>query len=292
MPKGSTSSRRSPGRHRRPRPPRSHAPVMVATVAITAAAAGGLHLTQAAGTGSGKAAARTAAALPALSAQSPLGTQDPQGDPQRVREAQRSSRGLVRVEAGPPVEAQALVRLATGVPQLLAAREVLAGQQAVRVAAAAALISVLRAATDSAGSKSGDAQGSTSGWALPVARYQLSAGFGASSRLWSRRHTGQDFAAPYGTSVRAVRSGVVISAGWDGAFGQKIVVRHEDGTTTWYCHLSSFVVTSGSVNSGEVIGRVGSTGNSTGNHLHFEVHPGGGDAVDPMPWLRRHGLQP
>jgi murein DD-endopeptidase MepM/ murein hydrolase activator NlpD len=127
-------------------------------------------------------------------------------------------------------------------------------------------------------------------WVKPVLNYRLSAGFGESSYLWSSVHTGQDFSAPFGTPIRSVGDGKIISAGWDGSYGQKIVVLHADGTETWYGHMSSFVRTGGFVKAGDVIGRVGSTGNSTGNHLHFEVRPGGGGPVEPLSWLRRHGV--
>ena len=127
-------------------------------------------------------------------------------------------------------------------------------------------------------------------WVKPLLNYGMSAGFGESSYLWSSTHTGQDFSAPYGTSVRSVGDGRIVSAGWDGSYGQKIEVAHADGTHTWYAHLSSFVRTGGTVKAGDVIGRVGSTGNSTGSHLHLEVRPGGGDPVEPLAWLRAHGV--
>lgn len=129
-------------------------------------------------------------------------------------------------------------------------------------------------------------------WTLPVSSYHLSAGFGSSGSHWVSTHTGQDFAAPMGTPIRSVGDGEVISAAYDGAYGNKIEVQLEDGTVTWYCHLSAYEVRSGPVRAGQVIGYLGSTGNSTGPHMHFEVHPGGGDAIDPMPWLREHGLDP
>jgi murein DD-endopeptidase MepM/ murein hydrolase activator NlpD len=132
---------------------------------------------------------------------------------------------------------------------------------------------------------------STGAYALPVANYRLTAGFGESGSRWSSSHTGQDFAAPSGTAVRAVSGGVVTSAEWAGAYGWRVIIRHPDGTETWYCHLSSFVVRGGSVVAGQVIGRVGSTGNSTGPHLHLEVRVND-VPIDPMPWLRRHGLNP
>ena len=126
-------------------------------------------------------------------------------------------------------------------------------------------------------------------WVVPLSNYRLSASFGQSGGLWSSGHTGQDFAAPYGTSVKATHRGEIVSAGWDGAYGRKIVIQHEDGTETWYCHLSSFVRTTGYVTTGELIGRVGSTGNSTGPHLHLEVRIAG-DAVNPLTYLRNQDV--
>nr|WP_238342245.1 M23 family metallopeptidase [Actinopolymorpha rutila] len=111
--------------------------------------------------------------------------------------------------------------------------------------------------------------------------------------MWSHLHTGQDFASPLGTPVYSVGNGEIIGAGWESAysaFGNRIQVRHDDGTVTWYCHLSRYARRSGPVRAGTLIGYVGSTGNSSGPHLHFEVHPGGGTAIDPLPWLRQKGL--
>ena len=127
-------------------------------------------------------------------------------------------------------------------------------------------------------------------WVLPINGFRLTAGFGDWG-LWSSAHTGQDFAAPYGAAVRAVGDGEIVSTGYEGAYGNKLVIRHEDGTETWYCHLSGYERTSGRVEAGDVIARVGSTGNSTGSHLHLEVRPGGGDPVPPLTWLRRHGVR-
>ena len=130
-------------------------------------------------------------------------------------------------------------------------------------------------------------------WRLPLAGYRLTARFGYSSSLWSSTHTGLDFAAPYGTPVVAVANGTVTSTSYDGAYGNKIVLELEDGTEIWYCHLSSFSVSPGeTVTGGEQLGAVGSTGNSTGDHLHLEVRPGAGDPVDPYAALLAHGLTP
>ncbi|NUS81523.1 MAG: M23 family metallopeptidase [Streptomyces sp.] len=129
-------------------------------------------------------------------------------------------------------------------------------------------------------------------YTLPVASYTLTASFGQAGNMWSADHTGQDFAAPTGTPVKALHGGTITSAGWAGAYGYRIVIKLNDGTEIWYCHLSSMVRTSGSVTTGDVVGRVGATGNVTGPHLHLEVRPGGGSPIDPMPWLRAHGMNP
>ncbi|WP_308405556.1 M23 family metallopeptidase [Streptomyces tardus] len=126
-------------------------------------------------------------------------------------------------------------------------------------------------------------------YTLPLAGFQLTSGFGDSGSMWSSNHTGQDFAAPSGTPVKAVHTGTVKEAGWAGSYGYRIVLELDDGTEIWYCHLSSMTKTGGQVTTGDTIGRVGSTGNSSGPHLHMEVRPGGGDAVDPLSWLRGKG---
>jgi len=124
--------------------------------------------------------------------------------------------------------------------------------------------------------------------------YHITATFGQGGSRWARNHTGTDFAAPIGTPIHSVMKGVVIFANWAGPYGRQVQVRHEDGTVTWYNHMSKFSVSVGeTVYAGDQVGAVGMTGNTTGPHLHFEVHPDGGDAIDPMPWLRDHcGLNP
>jgi murein DD-endopeptidase MepM/ murein hydrolase activator NlpD len=115
--------------------------------------------------------------------------------------------------------------------------------------------------------------------------------FGQCSYLWANCHTGEDFSAPSGTPVLAVAAGVVTEAGYDGSYGYKTVITHEDGTETWYAHQTQILVSVGeTVGAGEQIGTVGSTGNSTGPHLHLEVRPGGGDPVDPVEALRVRGV--
>jgi murein DD-endopeptidase MepM/ murein hydrolase activator NlpD len=127
-------------------------------------------------------------------------------------------------------------------------------------------------------------------WVLPVAGFRLTAGFGEYG-LWSSSHTGQDFACSYGTPIHAVGDGRIIFASYEGAYGNKMVIEHEDGTVTWYAHMDSFTRTSGTVKAGDVIGRVGMTGNTTGAHLHLEVRPHDGGPVPPLTWLRQHGVK-
>nr|WP_223731558.1 M23 family metallopeptidase [Streptomyces purpurogeneiscleroticus] len=127
-------------------------------------------------------------------------------------------------------------------------------------------------------------------YTLPVSSFTLSATFGQGGDRWAADHTGLDFAAPTGTPAKAVHGGTITQAGWAGSYGYRIVVTLDDGTELWYCHLSSMVKTSGKVNTGDVIGRVGATGNVTGPHLHLEVRPGSDTPVDPLAWLRNHGL--
>ena len=132
-------------------------------------------------------------------------------------------------------------------------------------------------------------------WHLPIAGgvYHLTSGFGESSSLWANTHTGLDFAAPSGTPILSVANGVVTSTEYAGSYGNRTIVTLEDGTEIWYCHQTSFGVSPGDdVRGGQTIGTVGSTGNSTGPHLHLEVRPGAGDPVDPQSALAVHGLTP
>ncbi|MFD0271203.1 M23 family metallopeptidase [Streptomyces sp. NPDC127106] len=128
-------------------------------------------------------------------------------------------------------------------------------------------------------------------FALPVAQHGLSASFGQAGGMWMSVHTGIDFPVGYGTPVMAATDGTVRTQ-WNSAYGNMAIVTSPDGTETWYCHLGSTKIRSGKVKAGDVIAYSGNSGNSTGPHLHFEVRPGGGSAVDPAAWLRSHGLNP
>ncbi|MFJ8109943.1 M23 family metallopeptidase [Streptomyces sp. NPDC096132] len=132
-------------------------------------------------------------------------------------------------------------------------------------------------------------------YTLPTSSYTITSTFGQAGSLWSSGyHTGLDFAAPTGTLIKAVHSGTITEAGWAGAYGYRTILTLDDGTEIWFCHQSSISVSVGQkVATGDVIGRVGATGNVTGAHLHLEVHPNGSaDGVDPMAWLRSKGLNP
>jgi murein DD-endopeptidase MepM/ murein hydrolase activator NlpD len=117
--------------------------------------------------------------------------------------------------------------------------------------------------------------------------------------LWARYHTGLDFRAASGTPIRAVKAGVVLYAGNSGDWaGNHVAVKHADGMTTMYCHMSSIAAHVGqTVQAGQIIGYVGQTGRAFGPHLHFELYPPGvkyGDlyhAINPQPYLNANGVQ-
>ncbi|MGW6240871.1 M23 family metallopeptidase [Streptomyces sp. NPDC055094] len=126
---------------------------------------------------------------------------------------------------------------------------------------------------------------------LPVSQHGLSARYGQAGVNWMSIHTGIDFPVSYGTPVMAATDGTVRTQ-YNSAYGNMAIVTAPDGTETWYCHLSTTKIRSGSVKAGDVIAYSGNSGNSTGPHLHFEVRPGGGAAIDPLAWLRSHGVDP
>ncbi|MBM7510048.1 hypothetical protein JOE61_003862 [Nocardioides salarius] len=123
-------------------------------------------------------------------------------------------------------------------------------------------------------------------WVHPVPGHKISTPYGQRGSMWSSgMHTGADFAAPAGKTVHAVAAGRVTQAGPAGAYGTRIVVSHAPGFETWYCHLSEILAGVGSqLGAGAWIGKVGSTGNTTGPHLHLEVRVNGVHR-DPAPYL-------
>ncbi|MFH9075451.1 transglycosylase family protein [Streptomyces alboflavus] len=148
--------------------------------------------------------------------------------------------------------------------------------------------------TAPAGRQKAEAATSSSGATAPVSG-SIGTPYRATGSSWSKGyHTGVDFPVPTGTSVKAVASGTVVSSGWGGSYGYQVVIRHTDGKYSQYAHLSALTVKAGQqVGPGQRIGRSGSTGNSSGPHLHFEIRtgPGFGADVDPLAYLRARGVR-
>ncbi|GHB60213.1 hypothetical protein GCM10010347_32800 [Streptomyces cirratus] len=142
-------------------------------------------------------------------------------------------------------------------------------------------------------SASAKQQTASAGFTAPVDAALGTAYHVAGSSWSSGYHTGVDFPVPTGTSIKAVGPGTVLSAGWAGAYGYQVVIRHADGRYSQYAHLSALGVKAGQqVSGGQRIGRSGSTGNTTGPHLHFEMRtgPGYGTDIDPLKYLRGRGV--
>ncbi len=161
-------------------------------------------------------------------------------------------------------------------------RKALAAKKAADVKKAAAAKKKALAAAEAA-------RKATEKWVMPIAGATFTSGFGW---RWGRMHQGDDFATPVGTPLAAMSTGTVTFAGPESGYGNKVEIEYWDGTVSYYAHMNSISVTVGQqVAPGDVVGTSGNTGHSTGPHLHLEIHPHGGGAVDPAPWLRDHGLQ-
>jgi murein DD-endopeptidase MepM/ murein hydrolase activator NlpD len=134
----------------------------------------------------------------------------------------------------------------------------------------------------------------------PVPNYKVTTPYKREGKLWKLGyHTGIDYSAPQGTNVVAAVGGRVLYAGrlspWGASYGNAIIVLQRDMTRAIYAHLSKILVNNGQeIKTGERIGKVGNTGNSTGSHLHFEVRQGNnktgegykyGDDIDPAPYI-------
>lgn len=130
---------------------------------------------------------------------------------------------------------------------------------------------------------------------LPIAGGTPSQGYGNPGDYTLGYHTGTDFSAPVGTVVKAIAAGTVVASDTSSAYGVNVQIKHEDGTYSLYAHLSAKTVFPGDkVTAGRMIGQVGTTGNTTGPHLHLEVRTspsfGAGNFLDAMKWLRENGL--
>lgn len=121
--------------------------------------------------------------------------------------------------------------------------------------------------------------------AITPVQGRITSRFGHMSSIRSGAHTGTDIACPQGTPIKVAASGTITFAGWSGSYGKLIKVSHGNGVETWYAHCIELYGTVGQqVNAGDVIAGVGSTGNSTGNHLHLEVRVNG-KALNPQNYL-------
>lgn len=138
--------------------------------------------------------------------------------------------------------------------------------------------------------KKANARVSAHRWVAPLAGYSLTSGFGY---RWGKMHPAQDLARPVGGSVHSLSTGTVVYAGWDDTgYGNLVRIEYWDGTVSWMAHNSQVLVTVGqSVAPGQVVAHSGNTGQSTGPHVHLEIHPSGGAAVPPLPWLAQRGIR-
>ncbi len=119
----------------------------------------------------------------------------------------------------------------------------------------------------------------------PLSTGRISSRYGSVERIRDHVHQGLDIAAPYATQIKAVADGTVVSTGWSGGYGNLVIIDHGNGVRTYYGHCSSITSYVGKqVKSGDIIAKVGSTGNSTGNHLHFEIRVDG-NYVNPEGYI-------
>jgi murein DD-endopeptidase MepM/ murein hydrolase activator NlpD len=166
-----------------------------------------------------------------------------------------------------------------------------AAERAAADAAAAAAAARGNSGQGGGGSVDSGAHGGSSGYFRPASGGRTSSCFGW---RWGALHAGVDIAASIGTPIYAAASGVVKRAGTATGFGLAVYILGDDGSVTVYGHVNRYFVSAGErVSAGEQIAEVGNRGQSTGPHLHFEVHPHGvmyGGAIDPVPWLNARGI--
>ncbi|WP_245887651.1 M23 family metallopeptidase [Geodermatophilus tzadiensis] len=147
-----------------------------------------------------------------------------------------------------------------------------------------------RAAAEAAAAEAA-AEAARPKFVLPVAGARFTSGYGG---RWGTFHYGIDLAAPMRTPEVSVADGVIVRAGAASGFGLAVYILHENGDVTVYGHMDEILVEPGQyVEAGETIALLGNRGQSTGPHLHFEVHEGGmnGTRIDPVPWLAERGVE-
>jgi murein DD-endopeptidase MepM/ murein hydrolase activator NlpD len=199
------------------------------------------------------------------------------GTPQAAAEAtsvMEAQQDLLAADAGLEMKPQASITVAEAQVRL---QEVAASRAARAEAEAAAEEAAREAARPKA--------------VLPVSGARLTSGYGS---RWGTFHYGIDLAAPMRTPEYAAMDGVVLRAGSASGFGLAVYLLHENGDVTVYGHMDSILVEPGQyVEAGETIALLGNRGQSTGPHLHFEVHQGGEDGkrINPVGWLEARGVQ-
>ena len=160
-----------------------------------------------------------------------------------------------------------------------------AAQAEAEEAAAAAAAAAQAAAAPAAPAQAAQ---TASGGVVSPAQGTFTSGYGM---RWGTLHAGIDIANAIGTPILAIMDGTVIDSGPASGYGQWIRIQHSDGSVSVYGHMSTLAVSVGqSVTAGQQIAGMGSEGFSTGSHLHFEIHPSGNGAVDPVGWFAQHGI--
>ncbi|WP_323100711.1 M23 family metallopeptidase [Intrasporangium sp. YIM S08009] len=265
------------GRHRPPSKPSRGRQFVVPVALLSSTVAGGLVIRQA---GAQELSPEAAAMKNVSNSVAGLGLA---ADPDAVaaaaanRAGARSSRDMAR-------DASAIItRATTSAGQAAdAAEQAAAAEQARKQARADAVRKAKEAAKARAIARAHR-------WVVPVAGYTLTSGFGW---RWGKMHPAQDLAVATGTPVHALSSGTVVFAGWSTeGYGNMVKIRYWDGTVSWMAHNSRLVVSVGEeVEPGQLVSYSGSTGNSTGPHVHLEIHPDDGSAVAPRAWLAARGV--
>jgi murein DD-endopeptidase MepM/ murein hydrolase activator NlpD len=172
------------------------------------------------------------------------------------------------------------------------AEEPMSGHQLLSAAEAQGRLADIRATREAKRRQIALIEAARPKWVDPMRRgsYVISSCF---CWRWGTFHYGEDMAAPWGTPFYAAGDGIVVHAGPEGGYGNAIIIQHANGDVTLYGHEEKVLVRVGErVKAGQLIGLVGSLGNSTGPHLHFEVRVGGehGRPVDPVPWMADRGV--
>jgi murein DD-endopeptidase MepM/ murein hydrolase activator NlpD len=205
--------------------------------------------------------------------------------------AQSAAQATAATQAKAAVQAQAVARgqAAARAQAVTRAQAVARGQAVARVRAVAQKLSVTRSNQRKALVRTA-ARRAASGhsWRLPISHPVKTSGFGY---RWGRLHAGEDFSVSVGTPLHSMSTGRVTFAGAQSGFGNIVQIRYWDGTISYFGHMSSISVHKGqALQPGQLVGRSGNTGHSTGPHLHLEIHPHGGAAIDPLPWLAAHHI--